>query len=263
MMRHAPSRFAILAVLLGASALASCRDRTPDLPVADEGRRFVEAYTAEWLDLYSKATEADWQANVRIEEGDTTLAAASAAAQAELAAFEGSTYNIAVIRELLRRRSELDTLTAMQLDKLLYKAGKNPQSVPDLVARRIRLQADLTSELFGFDFRVDGRSVSANEIDRRLREETDLDARLATWEASKAVGVVLKEGLAELRDARNETVQALGYDDYFAYEVSEYGMTTDEMVDLAHQSIAGCCSLRDRRRVNVGEDWHRGLGEGD
>jgi peptidyl-dipeptidase A len=35
-----------------------------------------------------------------------------------------------------------------------------------------------------------------------------------------------------VRDLRNKTVQALDYDNYFAYQVSEYGMSTQEMMDL-------------------------------
>jgi peptidyl-dipeptidase A len=205
------------------------------LTAEDEARLFIESYTTEWLELWTKSAEAEWMANIRIVDGDTTLASASASAQAELAAFEGSTYTVAAIQELLARRSELDPLSVMQLDKMLYRASKNPQTIKDLVDRRIRLKAELTDRLFGFDFKLGGRSVSTNEIDNVLRDENDLSIRLAAWRASKEVGAELKDGLAELRDARNATVRALGYDDYFAYEVSEYGMSPDEMVSLANQ----------------------------
>ncbi|HLA64127.1 MAG TPA: M2 family metallopeptidase, partial [Rhodothermales bacterium] len=49
-------------------------------------------------------------------------------------------------------------------------------------------------------------------------------------EASKAVGPTLTNGLVELRGLRNGVVQALGYSDYFAYQVSDYGMESDAMV---------------------------------
>jgi len=42
--------------------------------------------------------------------------------------------------------------------------------------------------------------------------------RQKAWEASKEVGKVLKDGLENLQRLRNETVQALGYNDYFSYE---------------------------------------------
>ena len=36
---------------------------------------------------------------------------------------------------------------------------------------------------------------------------------------------------------RNGTVQALGFEDFFSYQVSEYDMTTDEMVELNKQFV--------------------------
>ncbi len=118
---------------------------------------------------------------------------------------------------------------------MLYEAANNPQTVPDLVRERIKLETELIEKLFGFDFTIDGQSVSPNEIDRRLREEDDLAERLKAWNAGKEVGVVLKDGLARVRDLRNQTVEALGYDDYFAYQVSDYGMTEAEMMTLMEQ----------------------------
>src|SRR5690606_28220725 len=61
------------------------------------------------------------------------------------------------------------------------------------------------------------------------------DERRAAWEVSKEVGPTLTPGLERLRDLRNGVVQALGYDDYFAYQVSAYDMTSAEMVALMRQ----------------------------
>ena len=57
------------------------------------------------------------------------------------------------------------------------------------------------------------------------------------WEASKEVGPALKEGLVRLVDLRNQTVQALGYDDYFQYQVADYGMSTEEMMALNRRLV--------------------------
>ncbi len=51
------------------------------------------------------------------------------------------------------------------------------------------------------------------------------------------MGPGLKKGLANLVRLRNNTVRALGYDDYFQYQVSDYGMTVTEMMDLMHQLL--------------------------
>ena len=124
-----------------------------------------------------------------------------------------------------------------QLEAVLYEAANNPQTIPELVARRIAAEAKQVEDLYGFDFQVGGESVSANQIDDALVELTDVAERLAWWEGSKEVGIGLKDGLAELVELRNQTVQALGYKDYFDYQVSDYGMTVDEMVALNRNFI--------------------------
>ena len=77
--------------------------------------------------------------------------------------------------------------------------------------------------------------MTPNDLDAVLRESRDLDARRAAWRASKEVGPTLTDGLETLVGLRNETVQALGYDDYFAYQTSDYDLSPDEMVALMRQ----------------------------
>ena len=125
----------------------------------------------------------------------------------------------------------LDVLQARQLKAILYAAARNPQTKPGLVKARIKADAAQTEALFGFDFKIDGKSVTTNEIDRILEEEDDEQVRLAAWNSSKEVGKGLKKGLAGLVSLRNQTVQALGYKDFFQYQVSDYGMTVPEMME--------------------------------
>ncbi len=199
-----------------------------------EVQAFLDAYTETFLELDYAADLAEWESNTRIVDGDDTNRRRTEAANEALAAFTGAVETIDKARGYLERRDRLAPLQVRQLEKVLYRAANNPQTVPDLVKRRIAAEAAQVERLFGFDFRIDGRSLSANEIDDRLAESSDLAARLAVWEASKEVGKVLKEGLAELVDLRNRTVQDLGYDDYFAYQVSDYGMSVEEMMKLNH-----------------------------
>jgi peptidyl-dipeptidase A len=86
-------------------------------------------------------------------------------------------------------------------------------------------------------FKLDGKETTTNALDKLLKEEKDLAKRQAAWEASKAVGATLKDGLANLQRLRNGTVRALGYSDFFSYQVSEYGMTSDEMVALNESAL--------------------------
>jgi peptidyl-dipeptidase A len=119
----------------------------------------------------------------------------------------------------------------------LYTAGSNPEVAGDVIKQKIQAETEQTRGLFGFDFKIDGKSVSTNDIDNILKKSTSLTERQQAWEASKEVGVPLKPGLTNLRDLRNKSVQALGYDDYFQYQVSEYGYSVPELRTVCDEMI--------------------------
>lgn len=197
---------------------------------------FLNRYNLQYQQLRTQASLARWQANIEIIPGDSTNEQASQKAAEKFAAFTGSIGNIDTAR-LYLEKNNLTSLQKLQLQNILYQAGNNPELVKDAVAKRIRLETEATSRLFGFTFTMDGKPVSPNTIDQLLNKETDLSRRLQAWQASKEVGKVLKDDLARLQHLRNETVQALGYKDYFNYQVADYGMTTDEMMQLNQSFI--------------------------
>jgi peptidyl-dipeptidase A len=193
---------------------------------------YLDSYAREYQRLYIASSEAQWASNTRIVEGDTTNAARQRAADEALNAFVGSTANINTIRGFLAASGVLTPLQKRQLETMLYNAGTGPQTVADVVKRRIAADAAQTEKLYGYRFTVNGKEVTPNQIDSVLRNSNNLADRRAYWEASKAIGPTLKPGIVDLRTLRNETVQGLGYPDFFTYQVSDYGMTADEMLQL-------------------------------
>ncbi|HXV12584.1 MAG TPA: M2 family metallopeptidase, partial [Candidatus Krumholzibacteria bacterium] len=219
------------ALLLAATALlASCAKN-----VEKDAQAFVDTYTQEFVKLGLAVSEAEWASNTHIVEGDTTNAYNSKVAKEAYAAFTGNAANIEQAQKFLESRDKLSPLLVRQLDAILYEAGNNPQTVADIVKKRIKVETEQVEKLYGFDFQLDGKSVTTNDIDELLRNDNDLAKRLAAWEQSKEVGKNLRAGLAEMQTLRNQTVQALGYSDYFAYQVSDYGMTTQELRDQMQQ----------------------------
>lgn len=205
--------------------------------VQAEAQAFLDGYTKKFLELYYVTSQAEWRSNTHIVEGDDSNAKATQAAQAAMAAFTGSAEVIAKTRGFLAKKSELTDLQVSQLEKILYAAANNPATAADLVRQRIAAETKQVEKLFGFDFKIDGKSVSANDLDDVLDSSTDLEARRKAWESSKEVGRELKDGLVDLVRLRNGTVQSLGYGNYFEYQVSDYGMSTDEMMKLNQRFI--------------------------
>ena len=194
-----------------------------------EVQTFLDDYTTTFKKLYYDSAEAEWAANTHIVVGDTLNAYNIQKANEAYAKFTGSSDVIEKTRKYLEQKDNLDIVQVRQLKTILYAAANNPETVSDVVSQRITAENAQNETLFGYDFKIKGKSVSTGDIDKILRESNDLNSRLETWESSKAVGKNLKDGLENLRNLRNQTVNALGYDDYFSYQVSDYGMTRQEM----------------------------------
>ncbi|AWA30281.1 peptidase [Flavobacterium magnum] len=224
----------ILLFLL-AAAVFSCKNDKASPELQKEVQTYLDGYNKEYQRLNVLVNETSWQMQIHIVEGDSTNAVANNKAQEEYARFTGSSSNINTAKKFLEHPEELTALQLKQLKSILYKAANNPETLKDVVTARIKAETRQTENLFGFDFKMDGKSVSANDIDAVLSDETNLAKRRKAWEASKEVGKGLKPGLAKLRDLRNQTVQGLGYKDFFDYQVSDYGMTTDEMLAMLKQ----------------------------
>ena len=205
---------------------ASCNDASQQ----DDPQKFIDGYTQQYLKLYATSSEAQWKANTEIKEGDSTNTLAAQRADEAMAAFTGSKENIEQAKKFLEDKGNISVVQKKQLELILYAAANNPQTIADVVKQRIKAENEQTQKLFGFQFMLDGKKVSTNEIDDVLKKETDITKRLAAWEASKEVGKTLKSGLVNLRELRNKTVRELGYNDYFTYQVSDYNMKSDEMM---------------------------------
>ncbi|MDQ3222478.1 MAG: M2 family metallopeptidase, partial [Gemmatimonadota bacterium] len=224
------SAFLALLVLLGCQSGAS-RSANADL---DD---YLAQYGQEYQRLNYESALAEWESNTRIVEGDSTNSTRTRRANEALARFVGSNENIARIQDYLKDRDRLSPLQARQLDAMLYLAAEKPASAGAAVAERIAAEAAQTERLYGFQFRINRKPVTANAIDDSLRISRRLPARLAAWEASQEVGPVVKPGMLHLRDLRNTVVSSLGYPDYSSYQVSHYDMSSDEMLRLNDQLI--------------------------
>jgi peptidyl-dipeptidase A len=200
-----------------------------------EAEEFLASYSKDYQRLYTQSSEAEWRSNTHIVAGDSTNAVATARANEAFAAFNGSAENINRLRELLEHKAELKPIVVKQLQTALYNAAGSPQTVADIVKRRIKAETQQTEKLYGYEYKYQGKAVTTNDLDRVLREEKNPQRRLAAWEASKAVGPTLKDGLLNLRGLRNQVVQALGYPDYFSYQASDYGMNREEMMTLVRK----------------------------
>jgi peptidyl-dipeptidase A len=206
----------------------------------EEARAFLDAYVRGWLPLETAAQEAAWAALTDVTEAHT---AAQVAAMQKVNEFVGSRRVIETVAGLLERKDQLDESTVRQLEKARLRAAEAPGTLPEVVKARTEAEARQSAAQDGFVYtrRRPGKPdehPSANDLDRVLGASRDLDERRSTWETSKEIGGPLRDGLLRLRDLRNQVARALGFDDFFALQVADYGMTVPRMMELCDAFVA-------------------------
>lgn len=220
----------IINVAIISVVFSSCTDKKTAKIL--EVQNFLDEYNLKYKELYTKSSDGQWLLNTHIVEGDTMNAYISGQADEALAKYTGSNENVGKATEFLKIEKDLSPIQVKQLKKILYLAAGNPESSDSIVKELIKAGSAQTEHLYGYNFVLNGKEVTPNDIDSILAESKDTVLRRKAWESSKEVGKSLKAGLINLRQLRNDVVKGLGYPDYFTYQVSDYGMTKDEMMEL-------------------------------
>src|SRR3954467_9941081 len=198
-------------------------------PIQERADRFLKLANAGYQALSRVNSEAQWLAVTDVTPQHDAAVEATGKAYA---AFNGNPAIITEARDLLTHAKELTPLSVRQLKQLLLNAAEGPMTNPDLVAKRVEAETKQASILNSFEFKLNGQKITANDIDNKLEKSTDLAERKAVWEASKESGPALKPNLLMLRDLRNGVAREMKYPDYFTLQVSNYGMSTDEMLKM-------------------------------
>ncbi|HXU26307.1 MAG TPA: M2 family metallopeptidase, partial [Bacteroidia bacterium] len=193
---------------------------------------FLVDYNKQFQKYLIAANEGQWKLNTHIVAGDTATENAAARADEAMAVFTGAKSLTEKAKAFLDKKDtlQLSDIQVRQLKAIIFNAGANPEAAGDIVKQKIAAQNKQTGLLYGFKFTLNGKEITPNEIDGKLEKSSNEAERLAVWKSSKEVGKVLKDGLVNLRELRNKSVQPLGYADFFAYQASEYGMSTDELM---------------------------------
>lgn len=227
-------RFSLLFLCLLAVVAAAPSAHGQDIQA--EADAFLELYSSLYQRLTTTLSDAWWKSSTDVspEHDGQRIAAGKSFAQ-----FAGDPVVIERLRYFRQHADQLNELTVRQLEKAWMQAADSPGTVPELVAARIEAEAKQASAMDGYEYCLrrneDGSCaeiVTANDIDDALVNERDLQKRLGVWESSKEIGVELRPGLAELQKLRNELAREMDYDSYFHLEVSDYGMTVDEMMAM-------------------------------
>src|SRR2546423_83563 len=151
-------------------------------PMQERADRFLALANAGYQAVYRVNSEAQWAAVTDVTREHDAAAEATGKAYA---AFNGNPAIIKEARELLTHQKELNDVTVRQLKQLLLNAAEGPMTNPVLVGKRVAAETKQASLMNGFEFKLNGQKITANEIDDKLEKSTGLAERKAAWEASK------------------------------------------------------------------------------
>jgi peptidyl-dipeptidase A len=239
--------FAAACVAGGAAGVAAAAGKRA-APVQKEAEVFLATVTGLIAPVSTSTGLVDWAAATDVTPDHVGQ---RAGANKALAALIGSTSIIDKTKTLLKSDKQLDELTVRQLRKLLLSAAEAPGTIPEVVARRVELEAKQSGILDGYTFCLQpkgntcAKPITANDIDDILKKSRDLSERQRVWTVSKEIGRPLKPGLVELVKLRNQVAREMGYKSYFALKVADYGMTVDEMMKLLDDTLATTKPLYD------------------
>ena len=219
------------AALLLLACVFSC---SPD--PKKQAEAFLNDYNSTYQKLYYDMQKAQWTANIDISSKHDSL---SESAEKVYSKFIGSKDVIEKTRKFLAEKDLLEPVQVMELNKIIIAAAHRPATIPEVTDKLITATTKNTSILYGFNYALPDKTgpkkVTTNDIDNILVDSKNLNERLVAWEASKEVGKELKGGLADLESLRNQVAREMGYSSFFDLEVSDYGMSTKEMMDLMDQ----------------------------
>ncbi|MDE0297313.1 MAG: M2 family metallopeptidase [Candidatus Poribacteria bacterium] len=197
-------------------------------------QRFVDDLTAVVEPLAGRLAEAYWEASItgsyeatqRVEQLETEyrLIFADHDRFEELKAFHAESQNVP--SQLSRQ---------LQLLLLEFTSEQLPsEAIKELVRQQTAIEQIFTTHRAV----VGGVEMNDNAIRDVLKSEIDQKRRRIVWEASKQIGHRVAADLIKLARLRNESAQAVGFEDYYQMSLTLHEIDSEELLETVSQMEA-------------------------
>jgi len=114
-------------------SLFSCSKSTD---IQTEVQTYLDNYNKEYQKFGYEYNKGEWALNTHIVEGDSVTTKQAQESQEQYAKFTGSKENIEKATEFLKQKDKLTNLQVKQLNRVLYLAASNPQTVMSLLKKK-------------------------------------------------------------------------------------------------------------------------------
>jgi len=208
---------------------------------ADYEPREAEAYKASELAWWDAQTTGTPEAFERREK--TKLA---------YDALRSDPTTYAMLKRLRESGAITDPIQRRVLE-LLYLAFQEHQIPAELNRELVEGASALEKSFNAYRGVVDGKQVTANEIQEVLDTSDDSAERKRYWEASKAVGPTIENQLRALVEKRNQAARTLGYSNYYEMQLRLQEQDPDRILAIFDEVDAATAPLFDEMKASLDE----------
>ena len=197
----------IVSVLTTIVVLSGCGPSVPKKPSPEE---FITAHVKKVKPMIIDAGLANWKA---ANTGDPKDYDRFSKLQLKVRQVYSSPKDFALVKEMKQSGQIEKPITARQID-VLHNAYLANQMEPELLKEIVDLSTEIEKNFSTFRGTIDGKKVTANEIKKILKTETDSAERKKAWLASKHVAPVVAKDLIRLVKLRNKAARGIGFDNF-------------------------------------------------
>ena len=229
-------------------------------------KEFINTHVQEITPLLKKANLTYWNAAI---SGEDSLYEKYSRLELQIRKIYSDSADYHLLKKIKSEGQIEDPVLERQLNVLLNEYLEN-QIEPMLLEKIVTLSAEIEKKFSTFRGKIDGKTVTVNQINHILKNETDLKKRKKAWLASKQIGPVVSEDMIRLVKLRNRAARNLGFDTYHTMalqtselDVNEINRIFDELYGLTFQSFEALKSELDAilaEEYNVNQDnlqpWH-------
>ncbi|MBN2001018.1 M2 family metallopeptidase [candidate division KSB1 bacterium] len=199
-------------------------------PNAEEKQmqKFIDVHVEKIKPLYKKSSLAYWKAATT---GDAEQYDRYAELDLEIRTLYSNKEDFQKVKAAIDSGRINNPVILRQL-QILYNSYLENQIAPELMRQIVDLGAKIEKDFNTYRGTINGRSVTSNDINEILKNETDSSKRKAAWLASKQVGPVVAENLVRLAKLRNKAAQTLGFIDYHELSLASKEQNRQELDEI-------------------------------
>ncbi|MHC1704882.1 MAG: M2 family metallopeptidase [Tenuifilaceae bacterium] len=227
---------------------------------------FITKLEVDIKPLSQEAAIASWDASISGKDEDYKR---SEDAQIKLLNIFSDSTLFAQLKEIKESNLVQDSILARQLE-VLFPAFLRNQVDKDLLAQKIKMEAELEKKYSNFRANLNGKMVSDNEIEGILSSSTNSKELQAAWNAHKLIGKEVASEVIAIVKLRNQIAKELGYENYHTMNMTfseqdpnEILALFDELDNLTTETFAKLKGEMDSyfaKRYNVAKEklmpWH-------